>query len=446
MASPFGGLLEGFNQGQQSRRANRQLDIRQQQADTDRARVGINDRRQQETARHNKQAEMLNTFTKFTTAITDRDLPDAVRIKTQNELNNFLGISGQVFSIEDIDKTEPVLKKINNTKARFAKGEISQKEYLVRLRGLESEYKVALGESDAFEGEIAGIASEDKATFDRDALQMAQVLAKKIGGDTSINPQDGEIMARLNAKYKNNPDGWKQLIQDAQVKVATLQQGRREKLSVGIRDELAADKDELIREALERANISKGRVAASGATQVNLGTSTRSKLEKDIISADSNIEGFNNIELSFKPEFLTLAGKAKAGTQRQLDKLGFSNNTEFLQSRAAWFSQAMSAFIAYRKWATGVAGGEKEMAQIAKAFPDPEKNSPAEYISNLKQSRITARKLKARLTMFRAGGIESPTKEQLSSIPLESIPDADSDEALTPEEKSELQELLGDSP
>ena len=156
---------------------------------------------------------------------------------------------------------------------------------------------------------------------------------------------------------------------------------------------------------------------------VNLGTSTKQHLEKEIIDADSSIANFDSIESSFNPAFLTYGGKLKAGTQRVLDKAGFASNTQFLEERATWFSQAMSAFIAYRKWATGVAGGEKELAQIAKAYPDPEKNSPAEYKANLKQSRITARKLKIRLSMFRLAGIDNPTKAQLASIPLGSIPD-----------------------
>jgi len=203
-----------------------------------------------------------------------------------------------------------------------------------------------------------------------------------------------------------------------------------------IADRAAEQGDTRAQIAIDKANISKGSVAAAGATQVNLGTGTKTQLEKDIISADSSIAAFNSIESSFKPEFLTVGGKVKAQAQRQLDKLGFANNTEFLQARSSWFSQAMSAFIAYRKWATGVAGGEKEMKQIAKAYPDPENNSPAEYIANLKQSRINQRKLKKRLTMFRSIGIENPTKEQLSSIPLGSIPDDD--------ELNEANEILDD--
>ena len=154
-----------------------------------------------------------------------------------------------------------------------------------------------------------------------------------------------------------------------------------------------------------------------------MGTSTKTHLEKEIIDADTSLANFDSIEASFNPAFLTYGGKLKAATQRALDKAGFASNTQFLEERATWFSQSMSAFIAYRKWATGVAGGEKELKQIAKAYPDPEQNSPAEYKANLKQSRITARKLKIRLSMFRLAGIDNPTKAQLASIPLGSIPD-----------------------
>lgn len=240
MASALGGLLRGFNQGRENRRANRALDISQQGADTnqfsaetnrfrsetERFRAGTADRTQQETARHNANADRIKTLDSFSKAITDRDLPDAVRIKAQNDLNNFMGISGQVLDIADVDKAAPVLKKITNTKARMDKGEISQKQGIARLRGLEAEYKAALGESDAFEGEIKALAESDKANFDRDATEMARIFAKNVGGDTSLLPEDSASMANIMARFANDPEGLKNLTAEAKAKIPEILQSQ----------------------------------------------------------------------------------------------------------------------------------------------------------------------------------------------------------------------------
>jgi hypothetical protein len=103
--------------------------------------------------------------------------------------------------------------------------------------------------------------------------------------------------------------------------------------------------------------------------------------------------------------------------------LGIPGDTDYLANRTQWKQEAMTTFLAWRKWVTGVAGGEKEMREIAKSFPDPQRNSPTEFKANLKQARKTTIKLRNRLIMFRSIGIENPTKEQLSKYPIEHVPD-----------------------
>ena len=138
----------------------------------------------------------------------------------------------------------------------------------------------------------------------------------------------------------------------------------------------------------------------SGGTSVtvqtgDLGKSTKTKLEKDIIQGTKNIESFNETEKLFKPDYLTIAGKGEKIAASVMDKIGIStkDQKQFIRDRAAWFRQAKSDFISYRKWATGVAGGEKELKEIATSFPDPVKNSPTEYQANLDSIEETTKRV-----------------------------------------------------
>ena len=104
-------------------------------------------------------------------------------------------------------------------------------------------------------------------------------------------------------------------------------------------------------------------------------------------------------------DYLTYKGQIKAWGTKKLDKLGYAGKEaqDWLDKRQEWYQIAKAQFLAYRKWVTGVAGGEKEMAEIAKSYPDPDKNSPAEYKGNLRRARLT-------VEFFRAAYAESYEK------------------------------------
>ena len=140
----------------------------------------------------------------------------------------------------------------------------------------------------------------------------------------------------------------------------------------------------------------------------DLGKATKTKLEKSIVEATSNIQSFQKTKSLFKPEYLTLFGKSKVMTASTMDKMGLSNKEQkkLIKDRAKWFRQAKADFIAFRKWATGVAGGEKELKEIATAFPDPVHNSPAEYIANLESIEETTKRVLALNSDFLSQGID----------------------------------------
>ena len=156
--------------------------------------------------------------------------------------------------------------------------------------------------------------------------------------------------------------------------------------------------------------------------QVDLEGSTKGAIEKEIIDTNKMIGQFNESEKTFMPEFLTYAGQGAAWLQKQADKLGLDSGTKFLEQRTTWMNQSKAAFLQYRKWITGVAGGEREMEEIAKAIPDPERNSPAEFTANLNQSRKWARVLKRWLEDTRTKGLSiTQTSEIIESEDKQNI-------------------------
>jgi hypothetical protein len=185
--------------------------------------------------------------------------------------------------------------------------------------------------------------------------------------------------------------------------------------------------------------------AGAANTNIDLGLSKPvvTKLQEGIIDSQTQIDAFKQMKSIFKPEYLTYKTQAAAAASNIGDKLGIPT-TDFINERQQWYQASKSQFLAYRKWVTGVAGGEKEMAEIAKSFPDPDKNSPSQYNANLKQAEINARRLQQRYNMFMVNGIK-PTKEQLSSIPLDSVilPEEKIKGKVSPETQKFLDSLKG---
>ena len=148
----------------------------------------------------------------------------------------------------------------------------------------------------------------------------------------------------------------------------------------------------------------------------DLSKTTKSKLEDEVIQGVQSIQSFKDTRTKFKPEYITLWGKGDRMVAGAADKLGVSTKDQqtLITDRSNWYRQAKADFIAYRKWATGVAGGEKEMEEIAKAFPDPDKNSPTEYAANLDNIEETTKRVLALNAEFLKSGIDL-------SQPLDSI-------------------------
>jgi hypothetical protein len=157
-----------------------------------------------------------------------------------------------------------------------------------------------------------------------------------------------------------------------------------------------------------QAYLAKGASVPSGWTRVDkrtgpavnvytgdLARTTRTKVESEIIEGVKNVQSFRKTGEMFKDEYLEVMGKGKKKAAEIMDKAGVSTEDQrkYINEYAQWFRQAKSDFLAYRKWVTGVAGGEKEMQEIATAFPDPVNNSPEQYKANLKSIEETTKRV-----------------------------------------------------
>ena len=186
----------------------------------------------------------------------------------------------------------------------------------------------------------------------------------------------------------------------------------------------------------------KTTIAIEGLTRTS-----EAKLEDDIMESEKKLMSLNEIESLYDPSFLEYKGQGIAVAQKFADKLGLKTGTEYLQKRAAFVVQSKGTLLLHRKFITGVAGGEKEFAEIARTFPDPDTNSPAQFKANLKQTQKWTKKLINWLKYTRTMGLsitETPEEKAAAEklMPKRLAPKGQSAGDLSSMSQEELFELL----
>jgi len=196
------------------------------------------------------------------------------------------------------------------------------------------------------------------------------------GTEVMYHPESGEAESLGQVAFKSAaPEGF-ELFEDAEGNQGYIREGGK------------------IPEGWTRVEKGPG-VSVRVDTGNKLTTGVKTQLQKDIIKGSQNVQSFKKTGELFKPSYLTWWGKGDKEVAQLLDKAGLASKAQkrLLKERNKWFLRAKNDFIAFRKWATGVAGGEKELAEIATAFPDPVKNSPTQYQSNLQAIEQTTKEI-----------------------------------------------------
>ncbi len=140
---------------------------------------------------------------------------------------------------------------------------------------------------------------------------------------------------------------------------------------------------------------SEGNISIGKGSLNNMSKKTQGSLEGDILSGTDALDQLNMIEATFEPDFYTIGGKGEAWVKNFFNKMDPSQVDAFTQRKGVHDQYVLQYFNAYRKWVTGVASGEKEMAWIQRSIPSS-KDAPMTFESKLKSIKAYTEKAIAR--------------------------------------------------
>lgn len=187
-----------------------------------------------------------------------------------------------------------------------------------------------------------------------------------------------------------------------------------------------ADRPEVARKQLEKAGV-----------QVDIGLgeaqkATIGKLEDQILELDKMQVQLEDVSNSYRPEFSTWGFRGKKWLSTKFEKAGVKPpekesllRTSKQQTRdyISWYQPAEAAFLSFRRWATGVAGGEREMSQMREAFPEPRNLSPTEFRAAIDKAQQFRNAYRKRLEDYRLRGsiIDKKTQSQIAMEALSEV-------------------------
>ena len=140
---------------------------------------------------------------------------------------------------------------------------------------------------------------------------------------------------------------------------------------------------------------SEGNISIGKGSLNNMSKKTQGSLEGDILSGTDALDQLNMIEATFEKDFYTIGGKSEAWLKNFFNKMDPSQVDAFTQRKGVHDQYVLQYFNAYRKWVTGVASGEKEMAWIQRSIPSS-KDAPMTFESKLKSIKAYTEKAIAR--------------------------------------------------
>ncbi|MDA3834241.1 MAG: hypothetical protein PF495_12690 [Spirochaetales bacterium] len=155
-------------------------------------------------------------------------------------------------------------------------------------------------------------------------------------------------------------------------------------------------------------------------TNVNINTPDMSKrtqadLESEIVQGKATLDKTSRVRGLYSPEYLEYAGKGTAYLQDIGSKLGM-NQGDFLKGYKQWAAEVDAHTLMWRKFITGVAGGEKEMEAIERTTINTKYDSPASFEAKLDQiERMTVAAItRSEGLLSRGFDIKKMTPEQIT--------------------------------
>ena len=170
-------------------------------------------------------------------------------------------------------------------------------------------------------------------------------------------------------------------------------------------------------------------------------------IQKDMKDATVDIANLEAVRDQFKPEFTEVPFKVKQKLTKIQEKAGgflgepSKASQEDLSAFSKWKRNASREFVVFKKWATGVAAGQKEMAQqIETAFASPRTDSATEFKSKIDSSiKVRKRTLEILRGLLKGGSFN--TNSEIKQAESESLRQAllENQEGLLDGDRAEVQ-------
>ena len=144
-------------------------------------------------------------------------------------------------------------------------------------------------------------------------------------------------------------------------------------------------------------------------------------VDKELLTLGAGRMQLQGIAQKFDPKYLTAGFKVKMkylGTKEFLTgKLAAEDQAE-LSDYAAFSQDAYSRLNSYINEVTGAAvGSGEEEARIRKGVPDPQKDSPTEFLAKLRNKIQEGRLFEARLAYIKSKGLKKLTDVKVDDVP-----------------------------
>jgi hypothetical protein len=150
------------------------------------------------------------------------------------------------------------------------------------------------------------------------------------------------------------------------------------------------------------------------------------KMQGGIMDDQDTLDSLTYTESLYEDDFGTRQGRVGAWTTGELEKLKIADPSEFGARHDTWLSQQRQFFNQYRKWVTGVAGGEKEMNWIRESIPNAD-DAASRYRAKMAAIKMKTRKLLARKAAALREGINPGSDlwaDFLRENPIQGFPSA----------------------
>jgi hypothetical protein len=167
--------------------------------------------------------------------------------------------------------------------------------------------------------------------------------------------------------------------------------------------------------------INKGKALEGGISGLTPGKEASNAIDKDLLGLGRSRMSFQASMDQFKPEYLTRPYQLKMTALAETEKLNPSSLNDLqrteLSNYSAFTKNAMSNLNEYINQVTGAAvGSGNEEKRLRAAIPDPQKDSPTEFVAKTNEALRLGKLFEVRLAYVKKNGLK------ITDVPVDNIP------------------------